>query len=319
MGFEASRRDFIAGVGGLVAVSSLPSFADDPSHFPLRGNYERLSLVYRHVKAGAEKPFSILHISDTHLTAAYPDEPYAADKLRNAERRSKTFGGRQEEALRDSLAWAKKNVDFVLHTGDLIDWQSKANFDLVRKYCGETMLGSVGNHEFYSYLPDEKRTLEESFKERSWSLLAGVYPYDARFGARTVNGVNFICINDVFGTVQPDIVEKFRMEAKKGLPIVLCMHVPLYTDEIWRAASKFWRSNGRFTSAAIPEPFRDCKLQRSDPVTAGFVEYLKKEPLLKAILAGHAHITVQDDFSPTAVEYVVGGNFMFHGEEIFFT
>ena len=68
------------------------------------------------------------------------------------ERRSKTFGGRQEEALRDSLAWAKLHVDYIVHTGDMIDAQSEANFDLVRKYYGEggtAMGGCLGNHEFY--------------------------------------------------------------------------------------------------------------------------------------------------------------------------
>lgn len=29
--------------------------------------------------------------------------------------------------------------------------------------------------------------------------------------------------------------------------------------------------------------------------------------------------TMQDDFSPTAKQYLVGGNFMFHGQEILFT
>ncbi len=37
-----------------------------------------------------------------------------------------------------------------------------------------------------------------------------------------------------------------------------------------------------------------------------------------AILAGHEHFTMQDRFSPTATEYVVGGNFFFHGEEWMF-
>ncbi len=46
---------------------------------------------------------------------------------------------------------------------------------------------------------------------------------------------------------------------------------------------------------------------------------LKAEPLLKAILAGHLHFSIEDRFSPTAMEYVVGGNFMFHGREILFS
>ena len=317
---DISRRRFLQSAGSLVAASSLPVFADDPSVFPSRGQYERLMLAYQRVDAGAVKPFSILHISDTHLTAAYPDEADGADKAKSMERRTRTFGGRQEEALRDSLAWAKEHVDYVLHTGDLVDWQSDANFDLVRKYYGQDVFGSMGNHEFYTYLPGEKHTWQEPFKDRSWPILKSAYPIDARFSARTINGVNFVCMDDVFGTVQPDLVERFHAEAKKGLPIVLCMHVPFFTNFIWQAHERFWRGTGRFTAEGIaPEVRGDFKRQQDDATTRDFIAYLKGEPLLKAILAGHLHITVQDRFSPTAMQYVVGGNFMFHGQEILFT
>ncbi len=75
---DLTRRDFLLGggaaFGGIVATSALPAFADNPALFPQRGRWERLSIGYQHIDAGAEKPFSILHISDTHLTAAYSHE-----------------------------------------------------------------------------------------------------------------------------------------------------------------------------------------------------------------------------------------------------
>ena len=49
---------------------------------------------------------------------------------------------------------------------------------------------------------------------------------------------------------------------------------------------------------------------------AEMMKWLKEQPLLKAVLAGHIHVTVADRFSSTAVEYVAGGNFLFHGQEI---
>ena len=54
-------------------------------------------------------------------------------------------------------------------------------------------------------------------------------------------------------------------------------------------------------------------------MTRDFIAYLKGGKLLKGILAGHLHITVQERFSPTAVQYVVGGNFLHHGQQVFFT
>jgi len=321
-----SRRGFIRNalaVGGLASVSQLPVLADDPTLFPRRGQYERLALAYNHVKAGATKPFSILHISDTHFTAAYPHEGAKKQELKL--KRTQTFGGRQEEALRDSLAWAKKNVDYVLHTGDLIDWQSEANFDLARKYYGDaagTLFGAVGNHEYSPdmWLSEVKERREEAFKDLTRDNVKAAYPFDIAFNATVVNGVNFVAIDDVYGYVTPNQVVKFRAEAAKGLPIVLCMHVPFLTEGIWLAHEKFWRDTGKkFTSAAEPPARGDRKVQLEDPTTRDFIAYLKAEPLLKAILAGHLHITVQERFSPTAMQYVVGGNFMFHGQEVLFS
>ena len=94
MTVDFSRRTFLKGsfaFGGLMATGALPALADDPLLFPQRGRWERLSIVSHHIKAGASKPFAILHISDTHLTAAYPDE---SEAIRNrAKTRSITFGG----------------------------------------------------------------------------------------------------------------------------------------------------------------------------------------------------------------------------------
>lgn len=315
------RREFIKAAiagGALIATADLPSFAADPSAFPNRGDFERLAMGYATVRAGATKPFSVLHISDTHLIEAYDDE--GEKKLKLKDIRSRTFGGRQEEALRDSLAWAKANTDYVLHTGDLIDFQSRRNLDLVKKYFGgAAVFGALGNHEFSPdmWLSEPAETHDEAQKAKTRDRLAAVYPFDVVLHSQVVNGVNFVTLDDVYGTVTEEQVRRFRAEAAKGLPIILCMHVPFYTDEIWRATHKFWRRPGRrFESAEVPPRKGAFSRQQDDPVTRDFIAYLKKEPLLKAILAGHEHIMVQDAFSPTAVEYLVGGNYMFAAREV---
>ena len=318
-----NRRDFIKSAfagGALIATADLPSPAkDDPSLFPERGKYERLSLSYATVRVGAERPFAVLHISDTHLCEAYDDEGEVTVKLRDMRRR--TFGGRQEEALADSIAWAKRNVDYILHTGDLIDFQSRANFDLVRKHFGDAMFGALGNHEFarHMWLAEEKEPKTEEWKDRTRAKLDEVFPFDVVLHSQVVNGVNFVTLDDVYGTVTERQVERFRAEVAKGLPIVLCMHVPFFTDDIWRATTQFWtRSGSRFGDAAVPPRKGDYQRQSEDPVTRDFIAYLKKEPLLKAILAGHEHVTIQDRFSETAEEYVVGANFLFAAREVLF-
>ncbi len=305
-------------MGGLIAVSELTGCASRTELFAERGKWERLVLAYNHIDAGATKPFSILHISDTHFTEAYSHED--PRRLELKEIRTKTFGGRQEEALRDSIAWAKENVDFLLHTGDLIDWQSEANFDLVKKYFGTELFGAIGNHEYSRFMWLEKAKNDEMYKDGTRHKIAAAYPFDISLASKVVNGVNFVTMDDVYGYVTENQVERFRAEVKKGLPIVLCVHVPLYTPKIWGASRKFWNGVGKkYSSFEIKSWESSAHIQLKDPVTSNFIQYLKSEKLLKGILAGHTHITVQDRFSPTAMEYVVGGNFMFHGQEITFS
>ena len=324
MSNNIDRRNFfkrITGAGAILAVSQLPAMAEDnPSVFPKRGQYERLALAFATIEIGLKKPFTVLHISDTHLTAAYPHENEIKQRLK--ESRTQCFGGRQEEALRDSLTWAKEHADYVVHTGDLIDWQSEANFDLVRKYFGKDICGCIGNHEFsidmgISKNPKQENT--ETYKDYTRDLLQKVYPFDISFQSQVINGVNFITLDDVYGTVTPHQVALFKEEVKKNIPIVLCMHVPFTTDQIWRASQRFWEN--KFASDINVEnytPTGDYKAQKTDATTRDFIAYLKKEPLLKAILSGHLHVTVEEQFSPTARQYVVGSNFLFHGREVLF-
>lgn len=315
---DISRRDFLKGggvaFGGLVAASALPAFADDPALFPQRGRWERLSIGCQHINAGAERPFSILHISDTHLTAAYQHESEWTRTYMS--QRSQTFGGRQEEALRDSLAWAKEHVDYVIHTGDMIDGQSEANFDLVKKYYGESVgaiAGCLGNHEFYHGQGKEKEN--EPGKDETREKVAAAYPFDNSLSSTVVNGVNFVTLDNVYNSITAEQATRFEAEVAKGLPIILCVHCPLDTPKIWRAATKFWKRDSLKDvpdASAWQEPRRDA-------VTKDFVATLKAQPLLKGVLAGHYHIDVQDRFSPTAIEFLVGGNFLFHGQEITFS
>lgn len=331
---KIDRRQFVksfGAFGGLFAVGGFAAraAADEGMHpdaatvqriFEGRLRHERLSLAYQHIAIGLEKPFSILHISDTHLCASGPEE--SENKRKFAVHRNAVFGSRQEESLRDSLEWAAKNVDAVLHTGDLIDFQTQANYALVKKYFGATpnLFGCMGNHEFQRRLEGEPIRNTTEYNALSAAELRRVYPFDLELQSTVLNGVNFVAIEQVYGFVTESQVARFREEVKKGLPIILCMHAPLMTEHIWRASCKFWSGcDKKFRSGTVRAAAGDYKRQLEDKTTAAFLTDLRKEPLLKGVLAGHLHIAVQDRFSPTAMEYVVGPNFLFHGQEVIFT
>ena len=316
----ASRREFIAavatGAGAAIATSALPAFADGGKP----ALKKRISLAYQHIHIGLPQPFSVLHISDTHLTECYDNE--LPNKVAFAAKRRLGFGGRQAEALDASLAWARANADLLVHTGDLIDFQTEANLEAVRKFFGEgfPVAASMGNHEYQRRIAHEPIRNTTEYNSLSSAALSSAFPFDITLQSTVFNGVNFVTIDQVYGFVTENQVERFAAEVKKGLPIVLCMHVPLHDDHIDRISDRFWKMrNKKFRRAELPAPYGDCKRQIEDKTTRDFIAYLKSEPLLKGVLSGHLHVTIQSRFSPTAMQYVVGGNFLFHGEEILFT
>lgn len=58
--------------------------------------------------------------------------------------------------------------------------------------------------------------------------------------------------------------------------------------------------------------------QKADALTLEFIQWLKKQPLLKAILAGHCHSFYEEQFSPTAIQYTVGAGYEGAAHEILF-
>ena len=260
------------------------------------------------IEAGAKKPFSVLHVSDTHLTAVYPHE----DKWKQEMSRADTpiFGAKQEEALAEAVAYARRHCDFLLHTGDLIDFVSESNLDIAKRLLPGGCLGALGNHEYshYGWLAKKAGTAGPG-REATRKMLSKFFPFRLPIAAKEVNGVMFVAIDDADGAVSEDQIKEFRRIAARGKPIILCMHVPFYTPGICQAGKRWWKKG---TDEANPElKLPDFQRQRSDAATCEFIEYRKGEPLLKGILSGHLHMFAEDRFSSTAMQYVAAGNFSF--------
>ena len=87
-------------------------------------------------------------------------------------------------------------------------------------------------------------------------------------------------------------VDMLRAEAAKGIPIVLCMHVPLYADAI---AEREMKINPCCYVVAAPKALTDTypedrRLQQApDAATLKAVEYIKSEPAIKLLVTGHNH------------------------------
>ena len=306
-----TRRHFLQLAAGLCAAPALPSLC-------LAEEENLLKIDRLTISIGLEKPFRAFHISDTHLTLA--DDRENDRKKALAAGRSAHFKT-SEQCFAASLAHAREQNELLLHTGDLIDFVSEKNLEAAAAgFQGRDAFVSSGNHEFSQYVGEAKE--DEAYKAQSFARVQKSYPNDLTFCSRVVNGVNFVAIDDVYYYFLPDHLARFEAEVKKGLPIVMMCHVPLYTPKLFDLMVNVNHTLGYVTGA--PEeliknyPKYRFEQQRANDVTLEFIDYLKKQPLLKAILCGHLHFPYQERFSETAIQYVAGANYKGEAYEIAF-
>lgn len=282
------------------------------------------------IKIGATSPFGVLHLSDTHIVRADNRDDEAKIALASNRVRSMTYG---EHYLDEAIRYASDNGLYMMHTGDLYDFVSEANLDS----CARHMLAAdwfvcAGNHEYSKYVGEARE--DEAYKADSREAVQGAFPNDLTFASRIINGVNFVALDDVYYNFTESQHAKMEEEMKKGLPVVMLCHVPLYTPQALEDELAFSHGNcgyltgvpEEFTSKYDPgvsypagEEWRYRKVQQhSDKPTLDFIAWLKEQKLLKAILCGHCHRYYEERFSKTAILYAVTATYKGGVQAVYF-
>ena len=249
------------------------------------------------VKVGAKRPFELMHNSDSHLVFA---------DVRDPEKKSLLARFRHSEfpwalyCLQKELEYASKNNLPILHTGDMIDFVSEMNLDQAVSVfsIGDWFLVASGNHEFsqfMSYFGPEQET--DEYKAQTYDKVQTAYPDDFSVCAKVKNGVNFIALDNSYYKINQAQFDKVKAEFAKGLPVVLAVHVPFYTPELYNRSS----DGGKKFSYLCCPPSED-----NDALTLEFIEWLKQQPQLKAIFSGHLHFFWEEEFAPGVMQYTVG-------------
>lgn len=307
---QLTRRNFLQMSVGAVSAFSIPLF-DVPAAMASEAR-EDMKVEKFTLKIGATKPFAAVHISDTHITFA--DERETERKRQLAASRARYFS-RSEAFFNAAVEYAKERDAILLHTGDFIDFLSDKNLEFVRdEYNNDSYpcFCAAGNHEYSHYLGEAPEN--EEYKMDSFDRVQKYFPNDLKFCSRVYNGVNFVAFDDVYYYVADGIIDRFKVEIDKGLPIVTLCHIPLYTPELAKFMLEDQKQPVAWVTGA-PDEVVDAYVgnhkgsQRSNETTTKFLEWLKEQKLVKALLAGHQHVNHVGPFSETATQYVVGGNF----------
>ena len=285
------RREFLRLASLAACSASLRGLAYDP--------IPALKVRKVSIPLGVAEPFSILHVSDSHIAridSRDGEATYAFAKSRS--RKGRELG---EYYLGEALHHARARGIKVVHTGDFMDFASVANIEhAARRIRTDDIVACVGNHEYWL---DAGKKEVESYKTATIPKLKGEWKGVPASAVR-LGGANFFLFDDSFGTVTETIAAAFEETVKEGLPIVLVCHVPLWTEDVGLNVDSSCGALGR---------------NLCDAVSSEFVERVRREPLVRAVLAGHIHGFHQFAFSDHAQELVTGALFNGDCTEIEFT
>ena len=315
------RRFFGLGVSSLAAAIIYRSAfgASLPDGYGCASDFSPTPLE---IKVGAKKAFRALHFSDTHLNFMSAAEQVNDGAKRAFKNRVPVFP-QSLVNFQATVDYARRNGLVMLHTGDLVDYESEANYAI----AGRTLGGmadfhfAIGNHEYWN--PKGGKTRGE-IRSRAQKAFAN----DVQVASRVVNGVNFVAFDDANNNISADVCRRVKAEFDKGLPVVLMMHVPFYTPETFKWSFETLGCGTRCGTADITgvpaeivrSKYRSNQIDYNIPraPTLELMAFLKEQKSLKAILCGHMHSAFSDSFSETATQYVVGGNFKGEACEILF-
>ena len=266
---------------------------------------QSLKIIHSEISLGLEKPIRFLHITDTHITRGDP-----SGRTRRYEIFNQYYENCAEDYFLQAVAYAKENGMPVLHTGDMIDFLSEPNFDFLDEHFRDLdYMYAAGNHDFCHWVG--RATEDYAYK---WEKMQQISPHiksNLYFDSRVIDGVNFVTLDDSYYLISVGQLEMLKAEVAKGYPVILAMHVPLYTEAL---AALTMRNNPCAYVTGAPDDLlatypEDRRLQQTpDEPTRRAVDYIRNEPTIKAIIAGHTHLNFAEDIGGK-LQFVTDGSY----------
>jgi len=247
-----------------------------------------MTLLKNTLSVGAETPFVFLHISDIHLSES--DDNDSAERRQFAADRKHCFAY-APEAVNEVKDYVKKTGYPLINTGDMLDFITPENLRIARDFVRDTgMMMAAGNHEYW-HCPNNRfhyDDVPETYdgKNDALALVEKELGIDIRFSCREIGGVNLVCMDDSDYCIDEELFEKLKEVEAQGKPILLFLHIPLYSEHIGREA--------KFSLNAPPQYFENCHPvdaweREPDELTCRICDHIRNSPLIKCVLSGHTH------------------------------
>jgi predicted MPP superfamily phosphohydrolase len=237
-----TRRNTIQlGLIGVLATAFRSTFSADTTGENAFADsvLESMKLRKININIGLKEAFKVVQATDSHFTyvSATDFEKLDSKSMEWYNSRSKIFAG-GIPGLAAALLHAKNLKAPLFHTGDLLDFPSQANLDMIKRDLSmRDWFFAMGNHEYHGWGPGKPaiqigKTAEERMAGRK--LFSPYLPNPIPVASRVIGGVNFVQydnggFSDHMGFWQ---LEQIKNEFAKGLPVVMLCHMPFFVDEL---------------------------------------------------------------------------------------
>ena len=250
-----------------------------------------MELLRTELDLGLLQPLRILQVSDCHLSACCEEDSEKAkakSKKKTAAFLKEAGGVTQEQRLKEALELSE-DCDALVFTGDVADSPSQANLQVLQSMLeGRRYLYTFGNHDYYTYDSDSGNADD---RDRFLDDFLRFLPCDPSMDAMQVGGVNLVTLDDSLAQFSWLQLGFLKAEIEKGLPILLFVHLPLYSPTFVPKAYELWESSmcvGTPRDVLDAHGETDSKMPPEES-TLAMLELIRTEPLIKAVFASHLH------------------------------
>lgn len=239
---------------------------------------------------GVEKEYEFLYLTDTHIIV--PDEKAEKQILDYSRERLNNFTSQNDfnTGIRftDWIDYANtSDFDGLLLGGDIIDSPSASNLSYLDSSLAKLHIPyvyTIGNHD-WTY-PWEYMT--EQGKKEYLPLLSLYMEDNPVIHTKEYEDFTIVAIDNSSNQINPAALEEYKNILAKEKPVILMLHVPLYTESVLAESKEVWQNpvilgggiHGGIYPDAVSTEFLHLTTAKDSPVAA--------------VLAGHVHFADKD-------------------------
>jgi len=253
-------------------------------------NIEQTKLIL----PGLTRKWTFCHISDVHVAYAYPDEPMEARKMAETHAQKwNPIGLLPVDALDQSLNYADEiHADGIFLCGDCADYFSEGTVSFLKERIGAAkteVFYVCGNHEGGDYY---KKVEDLRSCYPAYSPLMNRAP---AFWVRDMGEFQIVGMDDSDKKIHPEQLQALRSVCEQRKPVILLIHIPMYTEAIDPPVRAQWGDGG--------VDYFTLGLAHDTELSQEFCQFVKETKEIAAVFAGHIHLAHAGEFAPGRMQF----------------